>query len=119
MRLHGLLGDYEPGRYLRVGQPLGHQPQDLRLARGERGQRDRGRSARLAPQTGEFADQAAGDGRREQRLATRDDPYRVEQPLRGDVFEQELSITPVCAGQSGFSHSVSTNLPTELLIDHR
>jgi len=39
----------------------------------------------------ELADKAPGHGRREQRLADGDDPYGVEEPLGGDVFEQEAT----------------------------
>jgi len=42
-------------------------------------------------QPGELADQAAGDRGRQQRLAGRDDPHRVEEPLGGDVLEQEAT----------------------------
>src|ERR1022692_674575 len=91
MRLHGLLGDHQAGRYLGVGQALSYKPEHLRLAWRERCERRYRRRVRFGAQLGELADEAAGDGRREQRLAGRDDPYRVEEPLGGDVFEQEAA----------------------------
>jgi len=42
---------------------------------------------------GEFVDQPPGHARREQRLAGRDDPHRVEELLGGGVLEQERART--------------------------
>src|ERR1022692_1607259 len=91
MGFHGLVGDDEAASYLRVGQTLGDQPEYLSFPRGEGSERCRGRPIRPGALQGEFANETAGDGRREQRLTGRDDPYRVEEPLRGDVLEQEAA----------------------------
>ena len=74
-----------------LGQALRDEPQQLRLPRDERGQRGRRRGARPGSQPGELADQAPGDGGREQGLAGGDHAHRVEKPLGGDVLEQEAA----------------------------
>jgi hypothetical protein len=51
---------------LQIGQPIGDQPQDLRLARGERRKPGSTRAVRPWPLAGELADEAAVDGRGEQ-----------------------------------------------------
>jgi hypothetical protein len=91
VRLDGLLGDDQAGGYLRVRQALRDEAQDLRLARGEGRQRPGGRGLGPRAQAGELADQAPGDGRREQSLAGRDHPHGLEQPLGGDILEQEAA----------------------------
>src|SRR6202022_242390 len=91
VRFRGFLGDAQGRCYLRVVQALRDEPQDLRLTWGEGGERGRGRGPGTRAQPGELADQAPGDGGREQRLAGRDDPYALEQPLGGDVLEQEAA----------------------------
>ena len=67
----GFFGDDQLGGYLRVGQARGYQPQNLRLARGEPGERSSGRAVRRGLQAGELADEAAGDAGGEQRVAQR------------------------------------------------
>src|SRR5580704_1225875 len=91
VRLHRLLGDDQAGGYLRVGQALRDEPQDLSLARSESGEGARRQRVGPRAESGELADQAPGDAGREQRLAGRDDPYALEQPLGSDVFEQEAA----------------------------
>jgi TetR/AcrR family transcriptional regulator, tetracycline repressor protein len=88
VRLHGFLGDHEPGGYLGVGQAFGDEAQHLGFPRRQAVQRH-GRVTRL--KAGELADQPGGDGRGEQRLAGRDDADRVEKPLGGHVLEQEAA----------------------------
>src|SRR5262245_14771743 len=92
MRLDRLLADHQPLGDFAVGQALGDQPQHLGLPWGQVAQQlGPGRRARAQPS--EFADQPAGHGRGEQRVTGRDDPDRLEQPLGGDVLEQESTGT--------------------------
>ena len=91
VRFHCLLGDHQPGGDLRIGQTLGDQAEHLGFARRERGEFGLGWGGCVGPQPGELAYEAAGDGGREQCFACGDDPHRVEQPLGGDVFEQEAA----------------------------
>jgi len=95
--LHGLLADREAGGDLGVGEALGDEAQHAGLAGGERiqGREASGRWGWAAP--GELGDEPAGDGRRDQGVAGRHDPHRVEELLGGDVLEQE----PAGAGVEG------------------
>ncbi len=88
MRLHRLLADGEAAGDLGVGQALGDQPEHLGLA-GREGAERRQPVGGRRPAAGELGDQAAGDGGGDQRVARGDDPDGVEQPLGGDVLEQE------------------------------
>jgi hypothetical protein len=74
-----------------LGQALRDEPQQLRLPRDEPGQRGRGRRAGPGSQPDELADQAPGNGGREQGLAGGDHPHCVEKPLGGDVLKQEAA----------------------------
>jgi hypothetical protein len=76
-----------PG-YLGVGEARRHLFKHLVLTLGELGQQPLGGREGLGP-AGELGDQAAGDARRQQRLAAGDDPDRVEQLLRRGVLEHE------------------------------
>jgi hypothetical protein len=67
--LDRLFCDRQPACYLRIGQALGDEPQDLRFARGERGERSCGGGIGLGVQEGELTDEAAGDCRGQERAA--------------------------------------------------
>ena len=86
MRLHRVLADDEARGDLGVREALGEEPQHLELARRELGER-RWRGGRRAAR--ELVDQAAGDGRGEERASLGDDLDRGQQPLLGRILEQE------------------------------
>ena len=86
----GCLAEVEAGGDLGVGQPRRDKPDyvALPLAQAARGASGRGGGGRAAA---EVFDQAAGDGRGEQRLAGADRADGAGQLLAGGVLEQEAA----------------------------
>ena len=90
MGLDGRLGDHERVGDLGVAHAAGDEPEDLRLARGQRRERLR-RAGQRRGRLGEALDQPPGDGRREQRVPDRHGPDGGDELLGRDVLEQEAA----------------------------
>src|SRR4051812_14222231 len=90
MCLHRRLADEELLRDLGVREPACDQLQHLELPRRQLAE-SRRRRRRRAPGAHELLDQAPRDGRREQRVAVRDRPNAVDEPLGRDVLQQEAA----------------------------
>ena len=89
VRLHGRPADEQLGGDLVVGQPAGHQPEDLELPGGQALVRSVVPGGRGT--AGEFLDHPPGDGRREQCLSAGDEPDAPHELLRRGVLEQEAA----------------------------
>src|ERR1700733_954251 len=91
--LHGALGQVQAGRDFAVGHARGDMGEDVLLTAGESLPDLVGTTAagRLWLPTGELADEAAGGGRGEDRVAGGDSADRVGQVIRLRVFEQETA----------------------------
>ena len=80
--LDGRLGQHEAIGDLAVGQPAGHELEDLDLALGQLAEVGMARIGRGRQPIGIAIEETAGDGRREQRVAGGHDPQRGHEIAR-------------------------------------
>ena len=119
MGLHRRLAEEEVGRDLGVRHAARDHAEDFEFLGGQRGQvaaRTAGGSSARGRRglrgcrgwrAGEAFDQAASDGRREQRIAGADELDGRDQVLRSDVLEQE---TVAQADKAAYTYSSRSNV---------
>jgi hypothetical protein len=90
--LDRFVGDDKPGGDLGVGEAFGDEFQNLGLPGRQSVEAGyRLGVVRFVGPLGEFVNEPPGYCRSEQGVAGGDDPYGVEEPLGGGVFEQEAA----------------------------
>jgi hypothetical protein len=100
VRLHGGLGGDEVPGDLGVGESVRDQAQDFRFAFGERAQFGGKRAESGAAYV--LLDQAAGDRRREERLAGRDESHGLDKAADGALFEHSRWRRPRARRERSF-----------------